>query len=119
VVNYLYDPALGLLTSETHLIDLTSGATVTSSFQYDAWGRKTAQIGPDATGQVWKYYLCSATSGANTDPVVDNVVVPSCPQLATYAIVGIPEHFASGQPPYQNGPKSIAYYDGGHDKSSS
>ena len=116
-VSFTYDDKLGLVTSQTRMVDATN--SVSTRFHYDGWGRKTHEIGPDLNGVKTEYFLCSAPSTAMAGYSFDAVVPAgyTCPTgspyHATHAIRTTPGRYtntatAAGFVP--NGPESITYY---------
>src|SRR5579862_3104783 len=94
---------------------LPSGHTgpngLTTSFQYDAFGRKTLQVQPTSTSspggnqEAVAYYYCSAIPCAGLPSTISSI-----PAFTQFIVVMTPESsVATGS--LQNGPISIAYYD--------
>jgi len=89
----VYDPASGQLISQTGPNGLTS------SWEYDGFGRKTLEVRPDGTRTSWSYEWCDGyNSGSRT----------GCPTLARYAIVTTP---LASDGTTQIGPRTIQYMD--------
>lgn len=60
--HFTYGPALGLIASQTDPNNLTT------TWSYDAWGRKTLAVRPDGTRTAYAYKLCGALAGGTTEP---------------------------------------------------
>jgi RHS repeat-associated protein len=89
----VYDAALGALTSQTGPNGLTT------SWQYDSFGRKILETRPDGTKTKWEYLWCSGYNGGS---------LAGCPTLARYAIRTTP---LASDGTTQIGARSLQYMD--------
>jgi len=89
---FQYDARFGVATSHTGPNGLTT------TWQYDTFGRKTQETRPDGTQTKWVYLFCSGVNGGTA----------TCVSGASYLIQATP--YASNGTT-QNGPTSIVYFD--------
>jgi RHS repeat-associated protein len=87
-----YDPRFGTPTSHTGPNGLTT------TWSYDAIGRKIQEVGPDGTQTKWAYLYCSGVNGGTA----------SCPTNGAYLIQATP---LASDGATQNGPIAIVYFD--------
>jgi RHS repeat-associated protein len=90
--SWQYDPRFGLPTSHTGPNGLTT------TWSYDASGRKIKEVRPDGTQTAWSYVFCSGVNGGTA----------ACIAGATYLIQSTPLA-ADGVTPI--GPTGIVYFD--------
>lgn len=88
----VHDGKFGVLTSQTGPNDLTT------TWQYDGFGRKTLEVRPDGTKTKWEYKYCDGVAGGT---------LLGCPELAKFAITTTP--LAADDT--QIGPKSVKFMD--------
>ena len=85
------DPMFGVTTSQTGPNNLTT------TWQYDTFGRPTLEIGPDGNRTAYAYAYCSGVAGGTA----------SCPTHGAYVVTTTPQNAAGTQ----NGPWVQTYYD--------
>ncbi|HXY99370.1 MAG TPA: RHS repeat-associated core domain-containing protein [Stellaceae bacterium] len=90
--SWAYDPRFGTPTSHTGPNGLTT------TWTYDAFGRKTLETRADGTQTAYAYLYCSGVNGGTA----------SCPANGAYLVQATP---LASDGVTQNGPQSTAYYD--------
>lgn len=88
----VYDARFGTVTS------LTGPNNLTTTWTYDAFGRKTLETRADGTKTKWEYLFCAGVNGG----------VASCPSLAKYLVQTTP---LAADGTTQNGPWTKTYFD--------
>jgi YD repeat-containing protein len=90
--SWQYDPRFGKPTSHTGPNGLTT------TWSYDAIGRKIQEVRPDGTQTTWAYLYCSGVNGGTA----------SCPTNGAYLMQATP---LASDGATQNGPMAIVYFD--------
>lgn len=88
----VYDARFGTVTS------LTGPNNLTTTWTYDAFGRKTLETRADGTKTKWDYLFCAGVNGGTA----------SCPSLAKYLVQTTP---LAADGTTQNGPWTKTYFD--------